>query len=256
MKDKYISGKITFIHHENNRAVIEYEDNGKKKTIQGDIADKAQLKLIQQKIIKKPHRFLVGDHVKFLVQKTGAHGKVLYADNIRYQYNSALEILINKAATENRFLGYVKITDGAYFIKEIQTYLFFPLKISAYEIAPTEKEIEKPVTFKLDNIDRPDKIAAVLYNHTYIPEFLIAIQHFKKQTIIETSVTRITTFGIYVNFINGKIQAKLAMDALLEKQIEDKKIQVGTKIPVLLKHLSTEKIVIEKAGPASLNGEG
>ena len=95
MSDKYISGKITFIHHEKNRAVIEYEDHGKKKTIQGDIADKAQLKLINQKIIKKPHRFLVGDQVKFQVQKTGAHGKVLYADNILYQYNTALELLIN-----------------------------------------------------------------------------------------------------------------------------------------------------------------
>ncbi len=245
MSDKYISGKITFIHHEKNRAVIEYDEHGKKRTIQGDISDKAQLKLIDQKIIKKPHRFLVGDHVKFHVQKTGPNGKVLYADNILYQYNTALEVLINKTETENRFLGYIKITDEEYFIKEIDTYLFFPLKISAFEIAPTTKELEKPVTFKLENITKPDKISASLYNHNYIPEFLTAVQHFKKQTVIECPIIKITAFGIYLNLINGKIEVKLAIDPLLAKQIEEGILKPGTIIPIIIKHISSDRIVVE-----------
>ncbi|MEO6668018.1 MAG: S1 RNA-binding domain-containing protein [Ferruginibacter sp.] len=246
MSDKYIPGKITFIHHEKNRAVIEYEENGKKKTIQADIDDRAQAKLIAQKIIKKPHRFLVGDNVKFQIKKTGGNGRILYADNIQYQYNTALEILINKAEVENKFLGYIKITDHEYFIKEIDSYLFFPLKVSAYEIAPTEKEIEKPVSFKLENIVNPEKIAASLYNHNYIPEFQQAVQHFKKQTVIESVVTKITPYGIYLNLINGKIEAKLGVDELISKQIEDKTLQVGTVIPVLIKHLTAERIVVER----------
>lgn len=246
MSDKYIPGKITFIHHEKNRAVIEYEENGKKKTIQADIDDRAQAKLIAQKIIKKPHRFLVGDSVKFQIKKTGGNGRILYADNIQYQYNTALEILINKAEVENKFLGYIKITDHEYFIKEIDSYLFFPLKVSAYEIAPTEKEIEKPVSFKLENIENPEKIAASLYNHNYIPEFQQAVQHFKKQTVIESVVTKITPYGIYLNLINGKIEAKLGVDELISKQIEDKTLQVGTVIPVLIKHLTAERIVVER----------
>lgn len=249
MSDKYIPGKISFIHHDKDRAVIEYEENGKKKTIQADIADKAQSKLLDQKLIKKAHRFLVGDQVKFLIKKTGGNGRILYADNILYQYNTSLEILINKAAIENKFLGYIKITDHEYFIKEIDTYLFFPLKISAYEIAPTEKEIEKPVIFKLEHINKPDKIAASLFNHNYIPEFQVAVQHFKKQTTIEAIVSKITAYGIYLNLVNGKIDAKLAIDELFAKQIETKTLQVGSMLPVLVKYLTPDRIIVEAKLP-------
>jgi len=245
MSDKYIPGKITFIHHDKDRAVIEYEENGKKKTIQADIADRAQAKLIDQKIIKKPHRFLVGDNVKFQIKKTGGNGRILYADNIQYQYNTSLEILINKAAIENKFLGYIKITDQEYFIKEIDTYLFFPLKISAFEIPPTEKEIEKPVIFKLEDITKPEKIAASLYNHNYIPEFLTAIQHFKKQEAIEAIVSNITKFGIYLNLVGDKIKAKLNIDESLQKKIENNSIKVGSVMQVKIKHISPSKIAVE-----------
>jgi len=246
MNDKLVAGKITFIHHEKNRAVIEYEENGKKKTIQADIDDKAQEKLIAQKIIKKPHRFLVGDNVKFLIKKTGSNGRILYADSIQYQYNTALEILINKAGVENKFLGYIKITEHEYFIKEIDTYLFFPLKISAFETAPTEKEIEKPVTFKIEHLDKPEKISATLYNHNYIPEFQAAIQHFKKQTTVEAVIDKISPFGIYLKLFNGKIDAKIAVDDSLATLIADTTMAVGTVITVLIKHLTPEKIVVER----------
>ncbi len=246
MSDELIPGKITFIHHEKNRAVIEYEEKGKKKTIHADIADKAQAKLIEKKIIKKPHRFLVGDNVKFLIKKTGANGKILYADNIQYQYNTTLEILINKAAIENKFLGYIKITDGSYYIKEIESYLFFPLALSAYEIAPTEKETEHPVYFKLENIEKPAKITASLYNHNYIPEFLTAVQHFKKEIIIDATVNNITAFGIYLNLVADKIKAKLTIDDLLQKRIDEKSLQINSVIPVKIKHISSSRIVVEE----------
>ena len=247
MSEKQIPGKITFIHHEKNRAVIEYDENGKKKTIQADIDDNAQAKLVAQKIIKKPHRFLVGDNVKFDIKKTGSNGRIIYADNIIYQYNTALEILINKAAIENKFLGYIKITDHEYFIKEIDTYLFFPLKVSAYETPPSEKEIEHPVTFKLENLSKPDKITAVLYNHNYIAEFVEAIQYFKKKVPVNAVISKITPFGIYLHLMNVKIEAKLSIDEDLSKKIEEKILQVGVTVPVIIKHLTPERIVVEKA---------
>lgn len=247
MSDKLIPGKITFIHHEKNRAVIEYEENNKKKTIQADIDERAQEKMIQQKIIKKPHRFLVGDHVKFQIKKTGGNGRITYADSVQYQYNTALEILINKAAIENKFLGYIKITDHEYFIKEIDTYLFFPLKISSYEIPPTEKEIERPVTFKIENIDKPERVSATLYNHSYIPEFQTAVQLFKKKTTVDAEVMRITPFGVYLKLINGKIDAKLGVDEVLAREIEENKVAVGSSIPVVITHLTPERIVVERA---------
>ena len=246
MSDKSIQGKITFIHHEKGRAVIEYTDNGRKKTIQADISIKEQQKLKEQKIIKKTHRFLMGDQVTFAIKKTGANGSQQFATKLQYQYNTALEILINKAATENKFLGYIKNTDGQYFIKEIDSYLFFPLTVSVYEIMPTENEAADPVFFKFENIDKPDKITASLFNHNYIPEFLTAVQQFKKQVVIDAVVNKITPFGIHLNLVANKVQAKLDMDESLSKQIADKTIVVNTVIPVRIKHLSPSKIVVEK----------
>ena len=247
MSDKLITGKITFIHHEKDRAVIEYIDNGKKKTIQADISIKEQQRLKEQKILKKTHRFLMGDQVIFQIKKTGVNGSQQYASNLQYQYNTALELLINKTNTENKFLGYIKITDDNYFIKEIDSYLFFPLAVSPYEIAPAENETAGPVYFKFENIDKPDKITATLYNHNYIPEFLAAIQHFKKQTVIDATVNKITAFGIHLDLINGKIQTKLTIDESLAEKVANKSLQVNTAIPVKIRHLSPFKIVVEIA---------
>lgn len=238
-------GKITFIHHEKNRAVIEYLDNKKKKTIHASIDEKSQLKSIEQKIIKKPHRYLVGDQVKFVIKKTGANGKVLYADQLEYLYNTSLELLINKAAIQNKFLGYIKITGDEYFIKEIDSYLFFPLKIGAYEIAPTETETAKPVYFKLEQTGKPEKIHASLYNHQYIPEFLQAVQLHKKKSPVIALVHKITPFGIQLYLFNGKMMAKLSIDESLEKLIEEKTLQPGSVLSVIITHLDTNRIVVE-----------
>jgi hypothetical protein len=245
MSDKFINGKISFIHHEKNRAVIEYLENDKKKTIQADIDDRAQAKLIAQKIIKKPHRFLVGDIVKFQIKKTGGNGRILYADHVQYLYNTALEILINKAAIENKFTGYIKITDDEYFIKEIDSYLFFPLKISAYEIPPGNEQTQETVLFKLENIENPSKITAVLYNHTYIPAFLTAIQHFKKKNPTEAVVTKISPFAVYLDLFDGQIRSKLTIDESIAEKIADKSILPGTVIPVMISHLSPDRIVVK-----------
>ena len=247
MNDKYIQGKITFIHHEKNRAVIEYSENGRKKTIQANLEINEPEKTLNKKTSKKLHRFLVGDIVTFLIKKTGSNGRILSAHNISYQYNTALEILVNKAIAENKFLGYIKFTDDEYFIKEIESYLFFPLRISRIEVPPAEQEMINPVTFKLNNILNPDKLFATLYNHNYIPEFQTAIQLFKRQTIIKALIHKISAYGIYLHLVNDKIDAKLPIDEFLADQIAGGKIQAGQTIDVKIKYLSPEKVIVEKA---------
>jgi len=247
MINKIFQGKITFIHHEKDLAVIEYLDNDRKKTIQADISSKEQQRLKDQKIIKKIHRYLVDDQVNFNIKKTGENGSRQFAVNLQYLYNTALEIIINKANVENKFLGYIKKTEDDYFVKEIDSYLFFPLHVSAYETAPSEKQMADPVHFKFENIDKPEKLSASLYNHNYIPEFLAAIQHFKKQTIIDGTVTKITPFGIHLNLVGEKVHAKLSLNEQLSEKINDKSIQVGSIIPVKIIHLSPFKIVVEQA---------
>ncbi len=244
MSSKIITGKITFIHHEKERAVIEYSENNKKKTIQADINPYPLHKKEGVTVARNPHRYLIGDHVNFTIKKTGANGKIQYASDLQYLYNTTLELLINKALEENKFLGYVKQTGKEFFIKEIDSYLFFPLKISAYEVAPVIEENQKPVQFKLEQIDTPEKIVAVLYNHTYIPEFLPAVQAFKKKTSMEATVTKITPFGVYVTLYDGKITSKLALNDLLNQKITDQLIQVGTVLPVVISHLNADRIVV------------
>ena len=211
---KPTEGKITFIHHEKNRAVIEYIDNNRKKTIQANLDFKTEQIAKDQKIRKKNHRFLVGDQVSFLIKKTGANGSVQYAENLKYLYNTALELLINKALVDNKFLGYIKITDDKYFIKEIESYLFFPLNLSVYEIAPADKDTEQPVYFKLDNLEKPDKITAILYNHHYIPEYLKIYQVSNDWLILprgfyDTLIKEITKRGYSYELRDERVKNKL-----------------------------------------------
>lgn len=244
MSNARIPGKISFIHHEKNRAIIEYDEKGKKKTIQANLSEVSSI----AGSAKNTHRFLMGDNVTFEIKKTGANGKVQIASRVQYQYNTGLEILLHKAKLENKFIGYIKLTGNEYFIKEIDSYLFFPLKISEYEIAPPEADLEKPVSFKLNNLEKPDKLFATLFNRRYLPEFEKAVQHFKKQTIITATVTKITAFGVYVDLISDKIAAKLPIDEELSVRIASKELVPGSTIDVKIKHLGAEKIVIEKAG--------
>ena len=52
MDEKTIMGKISFINHDKDYATIEYEVNGKKKTISGNVSEKEQEKLRKEKIIR------------------------------------------------------------------------------------------------------------------------------------------------------------------------------------------------------------
>jgi hypothetical protein len=58
MPEKILEGKITFIHHEKNRAVLEYLEKDKLKTIQVGLDDKK--KPITTTAVR-PHRYLIGD---------------------------------------------------------------------------------------------------------------------------------------------------------------------------------------------------
>ena len=242
MSDKYFRGKITFINNDKKKATIEYVTNNKIKTIQAVIDDKQQEKYVQLKLIKKPHRFLVGDNVKFIIKKSSAN--VFFADHIQYEFNNALEVLINKALTSNKFLGYIKNVDEIYFIKEIDSYLFFPLYISKYEMPPEVSEMEKPISFKLKNIEKPDKLEAELYNHNYTKGFLTAIKQSKKAEPIEAVVSKITPFGIFVTLAESNIECKIPYNDHLKAQVEKEVIIIGTKMLVKITHLTPDRIVV------------
>jgi len=242
MSEKYFRGKITFINNDKKKATIEYVINNKTKTIQAVIDDKQQEKYTQLKLIKKPHRFLVGDNVKFIIKKSSQH--VFFADHVLYEFNNALEVLLNKAHTENKFLGYIKIIDADYFIKEIDSYLFFPLRISKYEIAPTVDEVQKLVSFKMINIEKPDKIIAELYNHHYTPGFLLAVKQFKKEEIIQAVVKKIAPFAVFVELTDSGLESKISMDEIINEKIKNEEIKLDTILQVKIIHLTNDRIVV------------
>ncbi|MBL0146910.1 MAG: hypothetical protein IPP48_15520 [Chitinophagaceae bacterium] len=235
MSNTIILGKVSFVNHEKKYILIEYEVNGKKKAINGKIDDKTQQELIDKKIIKKKHHFHIGDMVNFIA-KLADRGDKMIACNIQYKYNEALDVLINKAKTNNLFIGYLKEVDGKYFVKEIDSYLFLPTNFSPWQIKPTEDELNEQVNFTLENTGNKEKAIAQLTKVKYIPEYYVAEKAFKQKITIDTKVYAIKPHGIFVNVVTNKIQAKLPFK---------EGVKIDDVIPVKIIYLTPFKIVVE-----------
>lgn len=235
MSNPILQGKVAFVNHEKQYVMIEYEVNGKKKTINGLVDDKTQQRLIDKKLQKKKRSFHIGDVVNFEATLT-ARGDRMAATNIQYLYNTALDVLINQAKTNNEFTGYIKEADGKFYIKEIESYLFFPLAYSHWQIMPPEREWENPVKFSLENTANKEKAYAVLTKTKYIPEYYTAVRHQKENTPVDAVVFKTSPHGIYLNLMNDKIQAKLPFK---------EGAKINDHITVKIIYLSPEKIIVE-----------
>jgi hypothetical protein len=243
MSNTILQGKVSFVNHEKQYVMIEYEVNGKKKTINGMVDDKTQQENIKKGLAKKTHAFHIGDMVNFNAGLSG-RGDKMVASNIQYLYNTALDVLINKSKTENNFIGYLKMADDKVYVKEIDSYLFFPVAVSPWQLLPTEKELNEAVTFALENTDNKEKVTAKLFNNNYIPEFYAAVKLHKAKTPVEATVYKVSPHGIYVNIIGDKIQAKIPL-AKNEAADKLKEIKPGDIINILITYLSPLKIIVE-----------
>jgi len=246
MEAKTVMGKITFINHDKNYATIEYEHNGKKKTISGNISEKEQEKLKKEKIIKKVHQFHVGDEVSFIVALSG-RGDKMVADCLQFHFNNALDNLINKSYEENRFVGYLKKVEEDYFVKETGSYIFFPLILSPWEKKPKIDNLNEPIFFKLENTNKPDKVTAVLFRSEYIPEYMYALQCVKKKTVLEAKVYKVTAHGIFVDVVDKKIQAKITVDKKAGAEKSLPLVEAGDVLKVVITYLGTSKIIVALA---------
>lgn len=220
-------GNVSFVNHEKKYIIIEYEEKGKKKTVNGSVDEKQ---------LKKKQLFHIGDRVSFTVGLS-SRGDRMIASNIQYLYNTALDVLINKAKTENNFTGYLKVVDGNYFVKEIESYLFFPVPLSPWQLKPTDAELNEPVTFALENTEKKNKITARLYNNKYIPEFYTAVKLNKAKSPVDAIVYKVTPHGIYLNLVEDKIQVKIPFK---------EGIKAGDQIAVKIVYLSPFKIIVEE----------
>ena len=230
MSQKKYSGKITFVNHQKKYASIDYLEGKKTKTIHFQI--ETEQKEGDSKI--KAHKFRVGDEITFETKLT-PRGDRLNATNLKFLYNTDFERLTNRAATHNAFKGYMKLVDEAWYIKEIETYLFFPLLLSKWEILPEKEE----VMFALTHLDKPNSIGAELLQSEFIPEYKTAMRHFKNAETIAATVTKVTPFAIYVNVVGDALQAKLPLEG-------NENLQEGDSVPIKITFLSKTKIAVQK----------
>ncbi len=240
-----IMGKISFINHEKEYATIEYLANGRKKNVNGNISEKEQQKLKAEKIIKKIHQFHVGDEVSFILTQS-QRGDKMIADCIEFKFNNALDNIINKAAVENRLVGYLKKVEDDYFVKETGSYIFFPLILSPWEKKPADGNLNEPVFFKLNYTGKPDKATASLYKSIYIPEYLAALKHYNNKTPVDATIYKITQHGIFVNIGGEKLQAKIPIKNKEGDPMPTTGLKIGDAIKVIITYLSDTKIVVER----------
>jgi hypothetical protein len=242
MTEKLLEGTITFVQYDKKYVTIEYLHNGKTKTVNGSIKEPDLLKGIAEKLAKKLHHFREGDTVNFVLTKS-PRGDKMIADNIQFLFNNTLSALLHKATIENKFSGYLKQVDDKYFIKEIGSYHFFPLKLSPWEKKPPPAALNEPILFSLENFTNPDKATAVLANRQFIPEFKKAQQFFENKTAVDATVFKISPHGIYLHVIDDKIQAKVPLPPVSKAGVTEKP---GDTIKIIITYLGAEKIVVKR----------
>lgn len=230
MDASVFKGTISFINHAKKNAMIDYEQGGKKKTV-------SFITELAEKTGKKSHKYRVGDEVKFKVKLTD-RGDKMTAFDIRFLYNTALEKLIQRARIDNRFKGYIKLVDEDYYIKELDSYLFFPLAISKWEKAP---EGEEAIDFRFLDPDKPNNITAELFTHDFIPEYKKAQHHVKSKTPVEGIVTKVSPYAVYLDLFGGKMQAKLDLKAVPGEPLKE-----GDTVKLVITYLAGNRIAVEK----------
>ena len=166
---------------------------------------------------------------------------------VKFLHNPAIEQLINRAVKENRFSGYLKKLGDKWYVKEIDSYIFFPLQLSPWEFPPVETAENEAIFFSLLNTEKPHALVAELFSHNYIPAYRKALQHFKNQMDTEGLVTKISPFGIYLDLFDGAIKAKLPV-----KKGSEQSLKEGDKIALKIIHLTNTRIVVEEL----VNGGG
>ncbi|MBC7947212.1 MAG: hypothetical protein H7Y42_04980 [Chitinophagaceae bacterium] len=241
MDVKALEGKVTFVQHEKQYVTIEYSHNGKSKTVNGSIKEEPS-KSEEKKTGRKAHYFREGDEVSFILARS-PRGDKMVADNIVFRYNNSLNELLHQAETSNRFSGYLKQVDDKFFIKEIGSYHFFPLRRSPWEKEFQPQELNEPVEFMLENISNPDKTSAVLLRRQFIPEYQKAIHYFELKSAIDATIVKVTPHGIHLSLIGNAIQAKLP----LADNKKDNKEKPGEKIRVIITHIGPDKIAVRRA---------
>lgn len=239
MSEKNFKGTVAFVNYEKHYATIEYKDGTRKKSVSFQFASPEAGK----EKARKAHYFRVGDEVSFQVALT-AKGDKFTAHDVRFLYNTALEVLLNQAAADGILLGYLKEADDKLYVKEISSYLFFPLELSPWEHWPDPKFFNEQVKFRLLHIDNMKKLAAELIHSEFIPEYKKLLYHFNRKEPLQAIVEKVSPYAIYLDLGNQKIHSKITLD---DKDPAKSLPLPGDQVRVRITYLSKLKVVVEMA---------
>lgn len=189
----------------------------------------------------KTHHFRVGDEINFKLRLTD-RGDRQTAYDVEFLYNGGLDKLTQKARSENRFSGYLKQVEDDLFVKEMETYLFFPLKLSPWENKPGEQSFNAPVTFQLVNLDKPKQIAAALSYRVFKPEYREALKAFEAKEPIPAIITKVSPYAVYLDLYGGKIPSKINLPAPGLENLE-----AGQELNVLISFMNEDRVVVQPA---------
>jgi len=241
MAETRLEGEVTFVQYDKKFITIDYVHNGKKKSVNGTIRDQVQQKLKDEKFITDLHHFREGDQVSFELVRS-VRGDKMTADRITFLYNNSYSNLLQKARTHNEFSGYLKLVDEDYFIKEIASYHFFPLRLSPWELRPPVNAVNEPVLFALENISNPEKVSAVLVNRRFIPGYSKAMKYYQEKKELTAEVIRTAPHGIYVNLPDVRMEAKVPV-----KKDEPVEVKEGDTFKVMISYLGPDKFAVKRS---------
>ncbi len=235
MSNNTLQGTVTFVHHNKSYITIAYEANQKKKTVNAIIHTKNTNEPSKQPNYKQ-RNYIVGDLVNFTLEPT-TQGDKLTATKLQYLYNPQLDALLQRAVSHNRFIGYIKIVEDKYYIKEIDSYLFFALELSPWQIQFTPKELTEAVAFTLNNVAKKEKATAQLEKPNLLPAYYKAVQLHKNNTIIPAPVVKVTDYATYVEVVPNGIQAKV--------DVAPNTYALGAIVQVVISYITPIKIAVK-----------
>jgi ribosomal protein S1 len=237
-KIETINGKIVYINQKNRNATIEYLKGTKTKEVHTNVSADTQTGWLEAGLIRKSHHYVIGDEVRFQLTLS-ARGDKQMATAVQYLGNTILSNLLYKAKQKNSFFGYIKQVESAYFIKEADSYILFPLNLSAWERQPDTEKVNTMVEFELTHIDQPTRVQAKLKKQIFTKAYREAEKCFREKKSTPAMVEKVTPNGVYVTLFQGYMKGKLKTD-----QVNEINPQVGDQIDVFVQFLSPSKLVL------------
>jgi cold shock CspA family protein len=153
--------------------------------------------------------FIRGDEVFFKIKYSEKNESGFEAFDLKFIKNDKVDQLYELVEVNKELAGYLKKIGTNYFIKDKTTYLFIPIKISAWEIGLEqiyEQRINKPVFYTiLSKPKKPENLRAVLCDRVLSDSFYQLEACKEKNIPIKATITGKNKDGYFVTILSGKV---------------------------------------------------